>query len=251
MSDDQWIGFLEKALWGLEQAAERLRNADTRAELELAGDWWRKAQKSGAMRGVEIPEETAVSGALQELFDEICSEQEICGTGGMDLRHFHFHAERRRKTDPNRGRMTKPTDIAIIFRAHEVYDLRIEAKTLVHEAEITSQYMSDRGLLRFEDAGNPYTTKPYGGMIAYVVKDDTETWANRVLEGLQTQFGVARVSQVEIGKTARMVSQHSYETIKDGCRRINKVAVVHLVAEIEARPSQRPPSTSAAVSTGS
>lgn len=251
MSDDQWIGFLEKALWGLEQAAERLRNADTRAQMELAGDWWRKAKKSGAMRGVEIPEENAVTSALQDLFDEICSEQEICGTGGMDLRHFHFHAERRRKTDPNRGRMTKPTDIAIIFRAHEAYDLRIEAKTLVHEAEIASQYMSDHGLLRFEDPDNPYTDKPYGGMIAYIVKDDTETWSSRVLAGLQTEFGDTRVGQFEIGATARMVSQHSYESIKDGRRCINKVAVIHLVAEIEARPSQRSPRQNTAASAGS
>ena len=243
MSDDQWIGFLEKALWGLEQAAERLRDDDTRARMELAGDWWRKAKTSGAMRGVEIPEETAVNSALQELFDEVCAEQEICGTGGMDLRHFHFHAERRRETDPNRGRMTKPTDIAIIFRAHEVYDLRVEAKTLVSEAEIASQYLSEHGLLRFEDAGNPYTTKPYGGMIAYVVQDDTRTWADRVRTGLHSQFGEARVAQVDIGTTKRMLSQHSYESIKDGCRRINKVAVVHLVAEIEARPSQRVPSS--------
>lgn len=239
MSEDQWIGFLEKALWGLEQAAERLRNADTRAEMELAGDWWRKAKTSGAMLGVEIPQETAVSCALQDLFDEICAEQEICGNGGMDLRHFHFHAERRRKTDPNRGPNIKPTDIAIIFRAHEVYDLRIEAKTLVNEADIVSQYMSGQGLLRFEDSGNPYTIEPYGGMIAYVIKDDTETWARRIRDGLQTQFGDTRVSNIEIGMTARIVSQHTYESTKDGCRIINKVAVVHLIAEIEARPSQR------------
>lgn len=250
MSDDQWIGFLERALWGLEQAADRLRDADTRARMELAGDWWRKAKKYGALRGVEIPEETAVSNALQDLFEEICAEQEICGTGGMDLRHFHFDTERRRKRDPNRGRKTKPTDIAIIVRAPEIYDLRIEAKTLVEEAEIQSEYLSGRGLLRFEDKDNPYTTEPYGGMIAYVIRDDTALWADRVMTGLRTQFGDSRIGHAEIGTTQRMVSQHSYEAIEDGCRRIKKVAVLHLVAEIEARPSQRLPTQSAVKSAG-
>lgn len=252
MSDLPWTGFLERALWGLEQAASRLSEADTRARMERSTDWWRKPVKTGHLRGVEIPEETAVSGALETLFEEIRSDQQISGPtpGQEDLRHVHFATEKRRRRDPAMGKKTKPTDIAILLAAEEYFDLRIEAKTLTEEADIQAEYLSGRGLLRFEDAANPYTDAPYGGMLAYVIKDNTSVWQDRIQHGVHAAVGADRIGEMSVGGRVRMTSTHSFLEVKDGVTRTVTVNVLHLVAEIEARPSQRFPAPNEAKSAG-
>lgn len=248
MIDLPWTGFLERALWGLEQAAGRLSEPETRARMEAAPDWWRKPVRSGPLRGIEIPEETAVSGALEALFEEIRADQQISGPthGQEDLRHVHLVLEKRRPRDRAIGKKTKPTDIAIILAAEEHFDLRIEAKTLVEEADIRAEYLSDRGLLRFEDADNPYTDAPYGGMLAYIVSDDSAVWQDRIRRGLNAGIGAARIAQMSVGGRPRMTSTHSFPEVKDGVARTVTVNVLHLVAEIEAKPSRRLPATSEA-----
>jgi hypothetical protein len=241
-----WTGFLEKALWGLEEAAARLRDAGTQAEFEAATDWWRQPIRSGVLRGVEMPEETAVSGAIEALFDQIVADQVIAGSpkeGEEDLRQFQFTTEKRRARDPAIGKKTKPTDIAIILRASEIFDLRIEAKTLVADADIATEYLSERGLKRFEDAGNPYTVEPYGGMLAYIIREDASVWQDRVRTGLLDAFGAERIGDIEIRQRARTTSKHSFTIIEKGSLRTINVDVLHLVAEIEARPSLRAAST--------
>ena len=246
VSNLPWLGFLERALWGLEQAAARLRESDVQAEFEAATDWWRHPIKSGALKGTEVPEETAVSGALEKLFERLAADQLISGPSSdeADLRQFSFVTEKRRVFDPAIGKKTKPTDIAIILKAGEIFDLRIEAKTLVSEKDVESEYLSERGLLRFEDASNPYTVEPFGGMLAYIVRDPTPLWEERVRSNLLMKFGTERIRQAEIGTRVMTTSRHSFVIAEKGGARTIEVDVLHLAVEIEARPSFRTSSTS-------
>ncbi|URD38195.1 hypothetical protein M6G65_06970 [Methylobacterium tardum] len=238
-----WPSFLEKALWGLRRASEHLGDPEVQAEFEAADDWWRKPKTIGGVENVLVPEETAVSGALKVLFSRIQSDQVISGTppDEDDLRQFHFSLEERRPRDPAIGKKTKPTDIAIVLRAAEVFDLRIEAKTLIEYGDIRSEYLSGRGLLRFEDPGNPYTLEVYGGMLAYIVKEEASVWEDRVRVDLLTQLGAERILQTTVGQRSMTTSTHRFDIAEKGKTRTVNVAVLHLVTAIEARPSLRNP----------
>ncbi|MCJ2030432.1 hypothetical protein MKK50_13630 [Methylobacterium sp. J-043] len=243
MTQTTWPTFLEKALWGLHLASEHLGDPEVQAEFEAADDWWRKPLKIGILEDVLVPEETAVSGALEVLFSRIQADQVISGTppDEEDLRQFHFSLEKRRSRDTAIGKKTKPTDIAIVLRAGEVFDLRIEAKTLIEYSDIKSEYLSGRGLLRFEDPGNPYTLEVYGGMLAYIVQDDPSAWEGQVRADLVTQLGAERIRQTDVGQRSMTTSTHRFVIVEKGETRTVDVAVLHLVTAIEARPSLRKP----------
>ena len=164
---EEWAAFLGNAIGGLHWAAIELRGR--KADFETRSDWFRRGRKQAG-----IPRENSVSQALKQLFDWIRAEQQVTGSGVqvVDLRHIRIECELPRPFDPGISDEAKPTDLAIVLMKDNELDFRIEAKTVLNDAELTSEYLGPRGLQRFDDNSNPYTIQPFGGMVAYVVDAD-------------------------------------------------------------------------------
>src|SRR4051794_27733942 len=95
---DPWLSFLDGAIWGLEEAGRRLRMPAKRAHYERLQGWFRRPSQVEGRRNIRVPDETAISGALEELFEEIIVEQAVHGKrrGEQDLRRFQIATEKRR-----------------------------------------------------------------------------------------------------------------------------------------------------------
>ncbi|WP_441277226.1 hypothetical protein AB7783_07120 [Tardiphaga sp. 172_B4_N1_3] len=230
--EDEWTTFLANAIGGLRIASEELRKK--RAKYEKKTDWFR-SKKTG------IPRENSVTRALADQFKEIRAKQAISGSGAhvLDLRHISIECELPRPFDPGISDEAKPTDIAISMFKDGELDLRIEAKTIVSKADLR-KYVGADGMLRFEDGKNPYTVSPFGGMVAYVVDSDAETWSKEIAEKVASAVGEGRTYSRKIGTADHQVSKHSFALEAEEGSPAYSVDVVHLALEIDAIPSKRP-----------
>jgi hypothetical protein len=229
---EEWMTFLGSAIGGLREAAKQLRIR--KIEFEAKKDWFRK-------RNSGIPRENSVSRALAELFALLRSQQAISGSGvqAIDLRHISIECERPRARDPGISDESNPTDFSLVLLKDNELDLRIEAKTILNAAEIQSQYLSERGLLRFDDETNPYTIQPFGGMVAYVVDSDAKTWAEKIGTKVAATVGASRSGTIKLGAEEHQVSRHRVE-FTSGRKKIRRdVEVVHFALEIDAKPPKR------------
>lgn len=229
---DEWLAFLNNAIGGLRHAAVELHAR--RAEFEAKRDWFRR-------RRTGIPRENSVSRALAELFGLIRSQQAISGSGvhAVDLRHISIECERPRPHDPGISDESNPTDLALVLLKDNELDLRIEAKTVLNDSDIRDEYLGQRGLQRFDDSANPYTVQPFGGMMAYVVDSDAETWRRRIAKAVETSVGPNRSSAIKIGSSDHQVSRHQV-AVTMGERQLSyRIEVVHFTLEIDAAPPRR------------
>jgi len=229
---EEWSAFLANAIGGLRLASSELKRS--LPEYEAKRDWFRSS-RSG------IPRENSVTRALADLFSLIRSRQNIRGADNdpVDLRHISVECEKPRARDKGISDMANPTDMSIVFMKGSELDFRIEAKTVLNNAEIKREYLGPRGLDRFEDGENPYTIQPYGGMVAYVVDLDAESWSGKIATELEAKVGTSRTKSMIVGNSEHIVSIHEYElSTKDGPIR-KHIDVVHLALEIDAKPPRR------------
>jgi hypothetical protein len=229
---DEWMTFLSNAIGGLRLAAARLQIE--KEKFETKKDWFRR-KTSG------IPRENSVSRALAELFCLLRSEQAILGSGiqACDLRHISIECERPRPHDPGISDESNPTDFSLVLLKDNELDFRIEAKTLLKEAEIRSEYLGARGLLRFDDNANPYTLQPFGGMIAYVVDSNAKTWTAKIGSEIAKAVGTTRSTSITIGTDEHPVSHHLITFASGENSLSQEVKVVHFALEIDAKPPKR------------
>lgn len=231
---DEWSTFLDNAIGGLHLAAVELRGR--KADFEMRRDWFRKGRKYGG-----IPRENSVSQALKQLFDLIRAEQQVSGSGvqTVDLRHIRIECELPRPFDPGISDEAKPTDLSIVLMKDNELDLRIEAKTVLTDAELSSEYLGPRGLQRFDDNANPYTIQPFGGMVAYVVDADATTWNTKIGSAVATKLGPGRAGTRTIGSAARNVSRHKI-SYRNATKSVDcDVEVIHFALEVDAKPPKR------------
>jgi hypothetical protein len=101
----------------------------------------------------QIPRENSASQALKQMFDLMRAEQSIFGSGvqPLDLRHISIECEKPRPFDRGISDESNPTDLSLVLMKNNELDLRIEAKTILNEAEVKSDYLSTSGLRRFDD----------------------------------------------------------------------------------------------------
>ena len=231
---DEWDVFLDRAISGLRLAANELRTC--RAHFEAKRDWFRKGKRHKG-----VPNENSVSQALKQLFDSIRAEQQISGSGvhAVDLRNIRIECERPRPFDPGIAAEANPTDLSIVLMKDDELDLRIEAKTVLDEADLKREYLGDRGLGRFEDGANPYTTQPFGGMAAYVVDRDTVSWETTIGHALAGHVGVTRLHSRSVAGSSHHVSRHHVVPAANAAFPAYEVEVVHIAIEIDALPSRR------------
>lgn len=231
---EEWMTFLGNAVDGLHRAAVELRIR--KADFETKSDWFRKGRKHKG-----IPRENSVSRALKQLFDLIRAEQQVRGSGVqvVDLRHIRIECESPRPLDPGISDEARPTDLSIVLMKDNELDFRIEAKTVLNDAELKNEYLGARGLQRFDDSSNPYTIQPFGGMVAYVVDADAEVWNTKIGRAVAREVGPGRCVLRTVGSAARHVSNHRIR-YRNGAKSLNcDVEVVHFVLEIDAKPPMR------------
>jgi hypothetical protein len=175
------------------------------------------------------------------LFSLLRSEQAISGSGvhAIDLRHISIECERPRPYDPGISDESNPTDFLLVLLKDNELDFRIEAKTVLDDTEVRSEYLGARGLLRFDDNANPYTIQPFGGMVAYVVDSDAKTWMAKIGAAVATAVGASRSSVIKIGTDDHQVSRHHVAFKPDGKDLRRDVDVVHFALEIDAKPPKR------------
>jgi hypothetical protein len=231
---EEWTTFLDNAIGGLHRAAIELRGR--KAEFEARSDWFRKGRKHAG-----VPRENSVSRALKQLFDLIRAEQQVSGSGAqtVDLRHIRIECELPRPFDPGISDEAKPTDLSIVLMKDNELDFRIEAKTVLNDADLKSEYLGQRGLQRFDDNSNPYTIRPFGGMVAYVVDADANAWNAKIGEAIAEKLGSVRSGTRVIGSAAHRVSRHHVRYVA-GPKSLNcDVDVIHFALEIDAKPPRR------------
>ncbi|WP_395455693.1 hypothetical protein ACHMW5_11295 [Azospirillum melinis] len=235
--EDPWCGFLERALWGLRRAVLVVHTPEGRARHRGKRGYWRKEQRLGGVARVRIPSETAMSEAIVQEFNAIARIQGISGRAAdePDLRHLHLAVEQPRQLDFAIGDHSNPTDIAIELREEQIFDLRIEAKTVATEGQIKTGYIN-KGLKRFDDAEKPYTIERFGAMIAYVVTDDEATWEGRVSGGVTAYVGSTRIGTTHLSGRSFFTSTHRFVPTAKGPDEI-EVRVVHFVFPVEADPA--------------
>ena len=230
--EDIWTTFLANAIGGLREASLAVR--EKKAEYERRSGWFRTKNR-------RIPQEEAVSRALADQFKNIKARQTLFGTGVQpnDLRNIDIECETPRPRDPGIGKSAKPTDFQLELLKDGVLDLRIEAKTILSDAEVRMTYLGTEGMLRFEDGTNPYTTSRFGAMVAYVADLDAESWRRKIAVEVATSLGSERTRILPLRGADHQVSQHGL-TIdeQEGPRRI-VVEVIHFALEIDAMPSLR------------
>lgn len=229
---EEWLAFIENAIGGLRLAAVKMRQDKER--FEAYKDWFRQT-------ATDIPRENSVSQALKQVFDEIRTEQQISlsGAQAVDLRHIRIECERPRPFDVGISDAANPTDLSLVLMKDNELDLRIEAKTVLNSAEVRSEYLGKRGLLRFDDNSNPYTVQPYGGMLAYVVDSDAATWTITLGAAVEKAVGAKRYGKLKIGREDHHVSSHKVAYKGRGREIRQNVEVFHLALEIDAKPPRR------------
>ena len=224
-ANEEWLAFLQRALLGLTKAGEQLKNDG--AKYQAKRDWFRRKQQG-------IPRETSVSRALANIFNQMRSSQMIQGRDwGVDLTNMIAECEIPRPYDPGIADEANPTDFRLTVIDEEL-DLRIEAKTLLSDNEISGHYLGLEGLKRFEDSNNPYTIAPYGGMVAYVVDKTKEEWSKNITSRLSV---IDRpVYTLKLHEDFH-VSSHTYTDRESSEKK--QVDVVHFTIEVDAFPSKR------------
>jgi len=235
-----WEQMIHQVISLFHLAERRLRTPELIEQYQGYRGWWRDAehQVDGREGVYLIPEETAVSQALLETMRSIKDEyllgdeESALGFELGDLDRLEFSLEDNRAERRTIGRFARPTDFRFYFRETGGMDLRIEAKTLLVGGDINSAYLSDRGINRFSDPEEPYTTDLIGGMVAYTVSENRVHWRAKVQERLQSNFEHDLPEPVG----SILFNNVAYKNKKETR---DEVLVFHFVLEFDADPRAR------------
>jgi hypothetical protein len=227
-----------------EEAERRIRSTEGQKHYTGLTGWWRKsAHRINSKNGFKVPEETAVSEALVEQM-ELVKRDFMLNAHNLepdiaDIDSLEFHAEAPRRQKTGIGRFAKPTDFRFYRSGLGSFDLRIEAKVLTKEAEISKNYLSRDGLGRFSDPKEPYTDELVGGMIAYTVAEDRATWLARISSQMVSASPAISSFQHTLPPSEQQIlfSQVPFNYVKSPAQA--EVLVFHIVLEFDCTPSAR------------
>lgn len=229
-----WSTHLEVAVGMLEEAADDLADPANLAEYIKPG-WWRtkaRANERGIM--VSVPNEDAITDAIVERIHQL---KEIAPDGSVIAanRTMSIRAQELRRGQAGIGPLgLKDTDITA-YRFDQIgLDLRIEAKVVFDGDDLTKEYLSDRGILRFADAENPYTREVLGGMVSYCVTKAGGHWRDQIATGLRSLPSVE-----DVGRVARVGSDASLLCcdVRRGGGACGRVTVIHFELRFQTDPS--------------
>lgn len=229
-----WSAHLEVAIGMLEEAADDLADPANLAGFIRPGWWRNKARVNERGIKVSVPNEDAITDAIVERIHQL---KEIAPVGSVIAanRTMSIRAQELRRGQAGIGPLgLKDTDITA-YRFDQVgLDLRIEAKVVFDGDDLTKEYLSERGILRFADAENPYTREILGGMVLYCLTKSGGHWRDQVAAGLQSLPSVE-----DVGRVARVNSDESVLCcdVRRGAGACGRVTVIHFELRFETNPS--------------
>lgn len=219
----------------LEEAASDLADPATLA-LFIKPGWWRQTRKkNGQGFTVRVPNEDAITEAIVERIHQL-KESAPEGSAIAANRTMSFHAQGRRRQQAGTGpKGLKDTDITAYRFDNIGLDLRIEAKVVFDEADVSNEYLTERGILRFADPASPYTREIVGGMVSYSVTEAAGYWLEQVAAGL-----VPMAEQVgEVERPAPYGKLLCCDIVR-GDGPALKVTVVHFGLRFQTEPTSFP-----------
>lgn len=239
-----WEHTIYQVIRLFEEAEQRIRSPQGQARYGNLEGWWRKsAQRVNGKGGFKVPEETALSEALVEQM-ELVKQDFMLNAHNLepdiaDIDTLEFHAEAPRRQKAGIGRRAKPTDFRFYRSGLGGFDLRIEAKVLTKDAEITKAYLSGDGLGRFSDPKEPYTDELVGGMVAYTVSEDRTTWRTKISHEMASSSPIIPTFHHSVlpSSPPTLFSQVPFNFSKAPAQ--SEVLVFHLVLEFDCAPSAR------------
>lgn len=225
------------------EAERRIRDPERRNYYEALEGWWRP-KKTRLPNGSEykIPSETALSEAIveevQRIREEAFLQSHTVGDEFKGLERLEFSLEVPRQTKGGIGRHSKPTDIRVYRLGSEILDLRIEAKCVVKTGDILQSYLSKKGLGRFSDAKEPYTSHEVGGMLAYTICKDRLFWLRKIESTLIDYCPSMPIAMYPLDNSLEemMLCKVPNEVCGDSGA---GVLVFHLALEFDSLPSAR------------
>ncbi|KAB2699924.1 hypothetical protein [Brucella lupini] len=227
------------------EAERRIRSSEGQAKYTSLDGWWRKSShRINGTHGYRVPEETAISEALRDEMEnakrDLMLRRAALGPEVADIDSLEFHTEAPRRQKTGIGRKAKPTDFRFYRSGLGDIELRIEAKVIVKDKDITDQYLSLHGLGRFSDPKEPYTDELVGGMVAYTVTDDRGAWSKKIDAGMAAATPVIPTfhhSLPQEGGDTTLFCRVPYTHAKFPPQA--EVLVFHLVLEFDCHPEAR------------
>lgn len=227
-----WQSFLERAIRLLRSVEVEIADPATIGPFTIRDGWWLKRQQKVKGGSVRIPSEDAMTDAIEEI-----AERLLKASRPADPAHEHLSVHTQSKRPPHRriGPKALKNDIRIRSTVTDELDLRIEAKPLWSNAQLSVTYLGSEGMLRFADPDHPYTDRPVGMMLGYALRDPTPDWKT------QTRASLAVVSQAsnvdEIMSAGERIPACD---LTWGNAPHQKVCVVHVIMKFETEPASRP-----------
>lgn len=242
LRDRIWREFASNTAKAVEASVADVFKSPTLKKYEDRPKWFSVPRRKAPFKNARIPLENAVTQAILEQLERAQSDQAIegyqPGSRYPDISEMAFAVEQpppRRDADysPPIGDASGRNDLRLTVVRHRL-DMRMEAKVILDIKSLNDRYLGAEGLKRFDDQDVPYTTMPFGMMVGYVVDDSRDGWLDKVHEAVRGRgdqpFGFST-----FGETQRFTTRHK---LPSGCQATH-VEVLHLVAEIVARPDAR------------
>ena len=221
-----WSEFVEHVLTILRTAAETLRRSE---------NWKAFKQKRGAL-GVphtrkrqkvieRIPIEDAITSELAHFIRHI---RRSLPTGHfLRLNEVEFHAEDLVQSEIRAGRHSRKVDF-FVYAASGIDEpeFAIEAKPLVHEADIVGRYLAEEGIGCFLTADSPYTRRSLGGMLAYTLNGAGRSWRTEVRAAISEYVPAAiQLADILVAGEPELLICSRHERSALG---LDPIAILHL-----------------------
>lgn len=237
-----WRDFAAKTARAVEASAADVFTSPLLDSLEKRPKWFGKVRSRQPFKNSKVPLENSVTQAICERLEEVQSAQAITGYRDArypDISEMSFAVEQpppRRAVNyvPPIGDASDRNDLRLWIAKGQL-DMRMEAKVILDLKSLKDTYLGAAGVKRFDDQEVPYTTMPFGMMIGYVVDQNDRDWLD-ILRGAVRDQALYHHETSMFGNSDRFTTRHS---LPSGCRATH-VEVIHLIAEITARPDARP-----------
>lgn len=180
------------------------------------------------------PHEESISSAIAKEFRRIrLNSFDSC------LEEFNLNAacEVGRDVEQGIGPASKPVDLRIYnWGGPRPFDLCVEAKT-THRKTGLAEYFGQRGVERFLDEAEPLSSGLIGGMAAYALTCDEQTWNGRILDGASRKPAVADTRSIQLAPDLDPILV-SVVALPEGSS-LGLRLVFHIVLEFDMDPAAR------------
>jgi hypothetical protein len=227
-----WSTFVTGVVRAIDRAGHSLAQPTVHAVHAGKAGWWlNRERRNLAGELVRVPSEDAITSALVAQLEDL---RRSSGPGDplFDL-NIVFASQQPRRTQTRTGSLELTTDIRAHVPDNETLDLRIEAKVLFDEGDLSRQYLTHRGLLRFADDANPYSDTIVGAMLGYAVCPHPDGWSETIGAALATVGPASLVNHVGLAGRAEPVLTCDITSPAVG----RKVTVLHLLIRQLTDPS--------------